>query len=967
MRTAPCSYKTSPRHALTGITSLLLAMLWSSAPAMAQSGDDADSSIDVDIAQDSIRAQLTLDGIPTRGEPPILVLHRSADNQGWRVTVMQKEGKRLQELTTLTLVEWAGEAYYDYKVTLQPSELDRHWYVLFEVIPNEEMNAPLSAPTLQLVWQVEAPRRGTTRWKYITKAQYSDLDGGDKLWLSEKDSKHYYLNRRRPEMGMRFCGLAPDEVFESEKFAPDKGIFVMEVDADRLAEGATSLQAFLPTVPFEPEDIYGYALWRAATSDLRTPTDITTVLRPLELGDRVNDSIWAEGAPGDGRGEFVTARVEASLPLKGFRIYPGNGGSERDYNAWPRPKRLLVGVSNGERFVVDLPDSSYATVDGKNGLLVELSSPIKTSCMSVLLLEAHPAKGPAPKRKKFKRERDYEAAVAARTAVAIAEITPISILQDLPPSSAAQEILKIIYNEEDAGRRRKLGLMTRSYSNYIIEALRQRLDKPDGLENLDHAASLLAALPSEESVPLLIGLIDRVEPETGSWRSLRRALATHHEAAAEPLLEVLRTLPKDQERKRIDLIRLYGRVATPEQLEALLGQLGEGGALERNERVRAVASGNEAMIPILLGYALENLEQPAGEDALKALDTIGRRLLQRPELSDEDRDALIALGMQVKSRRATVRVIHLLAHYQPEGSERLLSERILLQRRDPIVRREAATALGTFGGETSLRALEEALLDISPDVRIAAIRALMQRDDGKQASSSVLNYVGRERWTDGLKPALMFLTSLKDDAIDARLEEMILDADKPTRGYLTAQAFERSRRGISHEVAATLLFEDRTTFDMRRQLIELLAYDDSPEGEAMLVRVVKRNPFVKQEEPRRVEALTSAGILALGKRRSEPGKEVLLDVARDGANIRLQHAALRGLSFYADPALVEELGKMRATAPVGMREAIDEARSTIDNRVDLERATEAIKDFEEKERERQIEREAEKDKPTKSP
>ena len=950
------------------LAALLLGL---TAPALAQGGGDttADPGTGqlLDITQDSIRAQLTLEGLPTREEPPILVLHRSADNQGWRVTVMQDDGKRLEELTTLTLVEWAGEPYYDYKVTLEPSDLDGHWYVLFEVVPNEEMNAPLSAPILQLVWQVETPKRGTTRWKYITKAQYSDLDGGDKLWLSEKDPKHYELNRRRPEMGMRFCGLAPDEIFESEKFAPEKGIFVMEIDADRLAEGASPLQAFLPATPFEHEEIYGYSLWRAATSDLRTPTDVTTVLRPLELGDRVTDSFWAEGAPDDGRGEFVTARVEASLPLKGFRIYPGNGESEAAYNNWPRPKKLLVGVSSGERFVVDLPDSPYGTVDGKNGLVVELSSPIKTRCISVLLLEAHPAKGPVPKRKSFKRKRDYEEAVAARTAVAISEITPISILKDLPPTSAAQEILEIIYSEEDAGRRRKLGLMTRSYSRYIIEALRQRLAQPNGLEDLDHAASLLSALPSEESVPLLIGLIDKVEPETGSWRSLRRALATHREAAAEPLLEVLRTLPEDQERKRIDLIRLYGRVATPEQLEALLGQLGEGGALERNERVRAIASGNEAMIPVLLDHALDNLEEPAGEDALKALDTIGRRLLVRPKLEQEQTDALVSLGLQAKSRRATVRVVHLLAHYQPEGAERLLSERILLRRRDPIVRREAATALGTFGGETSLRALEEALLDISPDVRIAAIRALMQRKDGKEASSSVINYVGRERWTDGLKPALMFLTSLDDENVDAKLEAMILDTDSPTRGYLTAQAFERSRRGISAEIVAALLFEDRTRFEMRRQLIELLAYDDSPQGEQILVRVVSKNPFVKQEEPRRVEALTTSGIIALGKRRSEPGKKLLLDIASDGANIRLQNAALRGLSFYADPALVEELGKMRAKAPVGLREAIDEARSTISNRVDLDRATDAIKEFEEKERLRQEEREAEKNKKAKSP
>ncbi len=922
------------------------------APAAAQ--DAADTSR-IDDTREHLRTRIVIEELSQRTTPE-LILHRSADNQGWRVTIQQDEGG-MQELSTISLVEWAGASYYEYSVTVRPTRNDDQYYALFEAIPNPGKGAPPAAAILQVVWLVTVPRRGTSRWRFITQANHSELDGGELLTLSPIEGvktsapeaeRPHTLVRRRPEIGQQFCGLGDEEVVETERFAPDKGIFVMEMDVGALTSGADPIQAYIPTTPFEPTDIYGYTLWRAATSDLRTPIDTTTVLRPLELADRVMGTVWAEGAPQYGRGEFVTARIEAAIPLKGFRIFPGNGEDAKTYAHWPRPKRLLIGLSEGQRYIVDIPDARWSTVESKEGLLVELPSPLKTTCLSVMLVDAYEPIAPPPKRRNFGSARAYEQARSEYTAVAIAELTPISTIYGLSPAAAAQEILRLLYAEPDGGRRRKLGAMTRSYSRYLIEALRARLKEEDGLDNLGRAASLLAEMPPDEAMPLMMELVDRVEPGGGAWRALRRSLAAHREAAAGPIFAKLRELDAEATRKRIDLIRLYGRVAPPDQLAALIPQLGLGGRLERDERVRAVAQGMEQIVGLLLAHAIEHIGEDGGRDALKALDTIGRRLLDQPVLPKHQREQLMTLLTSDKlGRRGLIRALHLVAHYAPQGGAEYVADQVLLDHPDALVRKEAATVLAAFESPATRTALEEALHDPSPDVRIEAIRALMEREDTVKATDSVMAYVAFERWTDGLKPALQLLVSVNEPAIDARLEELILDREAPTRAYLTAQAYERARRGVAPDVAAKLLFADETEYEMRRQLIESLGWGDAARGEELLLKVLTDNPYYAQETPRHIETLTKHAMMALGRRRSQKAKDALLNVVRSDPSMERRLTALRALSFYTDETISEELVEFRPEAPSTLREAIDETRSTIGRRIDIAQAEQAIEEFEE--------------------
>ena len=907
----------------------------------------------LDEISDQIRTRIELIDVDRR-RPPSLVLHRSSSGRGWRVTLREPDKT---EIMSLRLPSWVGEPYYDYTVRVASSSRRDARYVVFEAIPSESRNAPPEASTIQIAWLVTSPRRGQYRWRLITQASSSALDGGALLTLKQRESgakaPTYDLIREREDIGQQFCGAQARDVLQQEIFSPDKALFLIQLKLEELAKDAPSLTAYLPNRPFEPSPLLNYARWRAATSDLRTPTDSTTVLRPLELGDRDLSTVWAEGAPDVGRGEFASARIEASLPIKGFRVFPSSGESAERWAAWQRPKKLLVGLANGTRFVVDLPDLPYADLARQGGMVVTFPEAVTSDCLSVLILDAWPAAAPRPKKSAFRRPREYTQALAEHSATAIGEITPISSLHGLSRPIAANQILDVLYSLEREPDRQALALATRPYGAALIEALRARLSRPNGLENLDRAASLLSQFPADEALPLLMELLDRVDASDPAYGALKRAVAAHREEAAAPLQEELEALPEGEERKRIDLIRLYGRVALPAQLSALMRDLGKGNSRVRNERARAITAGGMEIFGPLLAFAVEHAGQPGGLDALRALDAISRRQrVMRVEISPVQRDQMLELArLYADDQRALMRVILLLGQFYDPAHEALLST-FVMSHPSPLVRQRAAEALDTHASATSLDALKAALGDPSPDVRIEAIRAISERSDREQALSEVMAYVERERWPEGLEPALRYLVSLDRDTIDEDLNQQLTDPLVPyERAYEIAQAYERSKRGLSNEAIDALFVRDHLPYDLRRQLIETMAYGEPEPRVERLIALLEDERIKRQYTPRQHEELLKRALLSLGRHRSEAGKRRLLQVVREEPTMSLRLAALRGLSFYGDKDLQEELAQMRPQfSDERLLEALDSAISSIDRRADLREVQELVEEQAQEER-----------------
>jgi hypothetical protein len=68
------------------------------------------------------------------------------------------------------------------------------------------------------------------------------------------------------------------------------------------------------------------------------------------------DSVWSEGVPGNGIGEWLELTLDVPKPLTGLDIWPGHYGSLELFKANARPKRIEVLVNDEHRFETTLED-----------------------------------------------------------------------------------------------------------------------------------------------------------------------------------------------------------------------------------------------------------------------------------------------------------------------------------------------------------------------------------------------------------------------------------------------------------------------------------------------------------------------------------------------------------------------------------------------------------------------------------
>lgn len=891
--------------------------------------------------------ELRLKALDSR-QPPKMLLRRDdrANTTQLLVRSWARKESAERDLSVVNLPAWLRKEGYRFEVTLKPAGAGKT-YVLFEALPLDEELSSGGSTTFQVAWIVERSNAqgASTAWTFIAQATYSDLDGGQIMELRPK-GKSWELYRQRPLPNMRFCGLNSIGAMDLERYSPGQANFVLELDLEGLIAKAKPIQAYLPARQFTRPMLSGYFLWRAATSDLRNPADTgSTIIRPLALGDQQITTAWREGSGELGRGEFVSARVEASVPLKGMRIFPGHGGSQEQYDAHATPKKLLLGLSDGQRFVVELPRLSFAELSNREGMLLELPSPTQTSCVSVLILESYPAQAPEPRAKDFKLPREYKEALRARRAVAISELTPFSLVYGLEPKAAAKILIKTYQAEESEQQRQRFAIMARPYGRELSAQIRQVLneDNPTPKERV-RLVALLASLPSQESVPLLIDLVRTADIKTDEYRTIKLSLYAHRAEAAGPLYALIESLPAQEARRSTDLIRLLGRVASSSQRLELIKSLGNGAELVRNERIRAIAGGGADSVAPLIEAASTQPDTPAGEDALKALHTIGRRLIDADILTQGQRARLLELAQISRKRRFKLRAIDLLGRFKVQEARPFLREDLIQKAPDALLRAQAATALGRLEGASSREGLQEALVDSSPDVRISAIRAIALRKDQEQLADAVLTYARREQWKQGLEHALLFLANLKDDRYVDVVRQMAVDLERADRALVAARALSRARKGLSGEQAKASLLSPKAPFPLRHQLVELLGYHNDLTSRTLLQELILEQALDEVEEPSRVEDLRQAAMMALGQRRDLRDVKLLIERAIAEPNIKLQQTALRALSFYKDKRVIDEIEAAKAKLPPTLLDDAKTTQSIIDRRISIQ---EVAKELEE--------------------
>ena len=906
---------------------LLGSLTTTPSPAWAQQQPGATAS-----SNESVRYDRKLKSIKVPGGARVR-LRQAAGGRGWTLEVTEGSGGR--ELAKMSLPGWVGEPFYDYRATVVSVGRGKR-VVLFEALPSNQREAPPGASLFQVAWLVERDRRGREReWKLVGTATPNPIDGGEELLLTREEGERYVtLRRRRSELSASFCGATVQEDFHREVFAPDEQRFKVQIDLSKLSAKARPLKAELPTA-FEAEPLTAFFRWQSASSDFLDRDRTGDILRPVTLSDERSTTAWVEAGQQRWRGEFVTARVDEGLKLKAVRIFPGHGKDAQSFARFAQPTRVLLGAQGQQRYLVELPPVDLDTLQKTGGYVVTLPEPITTDCLSVLILDAEPTSG----------ERNR---LDARRYAAFSEITPLSELHGLPEAQAAERILDLLLDTTDLSRRNHLDYLIRPYGKALIGPLRRKLQEvaPEDQERL---IPVLSVLPAEEAVPLLVEMIERLEVGQPGYLDVKKALHAHHQEAAAPLAKMLIEDPPSDPRKHASMVRLFGRIASPDQLQALVPRLGTGGTQLRNERIRALVSGGPQLVEPLIHLASRrDVDDAVRHDAIKALDMLGRRLWIDKQADDVEASGLIKLLETTTARRTRLRLIRALGWYRPEGGVRRLGIDVLRSSKDPLQRAEAVQALAHFEGDLARQLVESALKDDSPDVRIAAIRALMDRSDREKSRDAVRAYVVRERWPLGLRPAFRFLAQSGEPELVAVVEEAVTEAPDSRRALLAAQALERERLALPAAVTDQLLKAplDDVPYRMRRQLIELLAYENSTMGHNLLWRVVEGDPLlISTLEPDRQLKLQKQAALALGRRREPESRDQLLQLARKAPEVSLQLAALRALGFYRDEQILKELKFWQRDVSPRLRDALEQTITLLERRLQIESVGESIDDF----------------------
>ncbi|QDG54485.1 hypothetical protein FIV42_28190 [Persicimonas caeni] len=864
------------------------------------------------------------------GEKVRLTVEPTVAKDTWEVHIAS-EGESGATQLREKLPRWIFADHYGFEVATEELD-DGVSAVMFAALPGVNGDGPPSATQFQVVWAVEE-KRNKLRWTRVDTAQYSSLDGGQRLAFEKartKKGKSQLVRRRRGSDSI-FCGSPTDAPVLFDLYEPDSGTFTQKLDIDRLLKDAPTLNAKKPDAEFQPPSLQAWYQWFAASSDRRSPNRRGALIRPLELGDHKVNTAWMEGVDGLGRGEFVSAQLNDAVALESIRILPGLGGSKALFEAFARPTRVLVGLSDGSRFVIDLGRVSREQIDNGRGVLVELPKPIESRCMSVMLLDS-------TRGKRVSGQPSW-----TRDTAIIAEITPYSELHAKDAKATARRIVERISTEKNARARQRISELALSLEDELVSVVRQAVAEGTP-EERRRIIPLMASLPAEEAVPMLIKFLRESDPADAEYRAVKRSLAAHYAEAAPGLIAFLGEDAPDKDRKHTDVLRLLGRVGQPAHLNQLVEHLGQGSRSVRNERIRAIGSGGRPLVEPLLVYAHANINTEGGYDALKALNLLGKRLhfnglgeLPRPELFEPMLD-------KVESRRTLLRALRVAKFFRAQGFLDTV-KRKFADHEDALVRRAAIAAIERYPSAEARNLLVDALSDSSPDVRITAVSALAERDDASEVVSEVLAYSREESWKAGLQQAFRVLAAVETDETDAAFEKLFLDKPNTTASLLAAQALDRAGRPVKAEVAQRLVENPEVNLDLRLEMLDLLGVDRSQTGETFLLATLTEQKWEQFAKPTRSKhKLRDHVLLALGRRRSEAAMPKLLELAQTSTSLDVQQVALRALAFYQDEGLLTSLKVWKKSADPKLRTLIEDTITMIERRRTLTSVRQDIDD-----------------------
>ncbi len=858
-------------------------------------------------------------------------MHRAPSANGWSIRIVNKRSKTL---AVTTLPEWAGASYYE--IAAVADKIGSAWVLTLEARPSLKMDAPPAAETYQAAFVYgKSPRTGRTIWKVLATANYSALDGGERLVFRQNQRTGQPELLRVTTAASTFCGGEAGY----QQFVPSKLAFRSELNQELLKEGASKVDINLPDQKFQQPLIRGYYLWYSATSDRRNPDDSLTVIRPLALGDGELSTAWTEGDAGLGEGQYVTARVNPGLKLRGLRIFPGHGATE-EFTRYRRPKSLLVSFQDGTRYAFDLPDLPLRTLQDRGGIIVKFPASIRTNCVSVVIMDTRAGSN----------TNLGEDAWKAQT-TAIAEVTPLSELYGLSRGDAAIVVVEMLLKQDKPADARRLATLASPLGEDLVNVLSQVVASGSA-EDRARIAPLLRYLPAEQSVPVLTKLFESVDSKDKSYLAVKRSLVTHRRHASRYLIDMLNENPPEDERKHIDLIRMVGRLGKPDDIRPMIAKLGEGNSRMRDERIRAIARGGEPLLPDLFAVVDKDPNSPAGMDALKTIASLGRKLYFRDQGTAAGSQALLRAARDAEFKRTRLLSTRALGYFKTEGAAQLLSNYATSQR-DPLLRKVATESVGRYPGDDVRLVLEKQLKDPSPDVRIKAAEAIGTREDKVKSVPALVAYLKKERWSVGLDAGYQVLAKTGDEEALRSLEADVRENLTQKRAELAAAAVQRAEKSFTVPTIKEIVDSDKTAFLLKRHAVDMLGVEQTEDGEVLLLDIIGTPNRFPSLDANRNETLRGRAILSLGRRRGNEARDALLYILRDEKESHTQKIVLRALSFFADEVVIAELEIIKETAPEDLVGAYDDAISMIERRVQIRGVGETIEEVDERLQNRQ--------------
>ena len=469
---------------------------------------------------------------------------------------------------------------------------------------------------------------------------------------------------------------------------------------------------------------------------LATSGASTAIGSPGALVDRDPATTWSEGRSGAGRGEFVSFSSPAEVPIARLTIAVAPAAPSPTGAA---PRTFFV-VTRDRTLKVTMPEDAW--LHPKATYEIPLASPIKSSCLSIVLDEAYARNLPKPD----------------------VTLDEVSAYADLESKGATVVDVALALTGGGARADAAAGLLKRAGDSgtTAVAAVYDKLDAPGRALAMDVAASA----PCSSSGVLLVKALSDADEQVS--HKAESKLDRCGKAAAPAMVDAVKGTDTKARAKAAGILAL---VAPSDALLALAGVLADGPTETRALTRRAFATASRSATIDKLGALLDDPARTRDQklEMLRALDP---RLLELGARASATLDATLTGQPDFRLRYLSLPPLVTLARAHDAAATKHLLEMLAHDPDAPIRAQAAELATQLQEAQPALVAL---LADPDPRVRDAAIRALTpsKLTSATAAFSSLLK---DDRWVFVRVSAALALGALPaspqaDEALGASLSQ----------------------------------------------------------------------------------------------------------------------------------------------------------------------------------------------------